>query len=174
MTTRTKLSLFVGAPATILMLLGFVLLADIGLQPKPLVTHPKASPVETSPTDDEIWLAVNVQRQADGEAPLSLDPRLTASATAKCMDMSINNYWAHVSPTGVTWDSFIKQQYSHYQAAGENLARGYTTSQAIVNAWMASPGHRANILDSAFNEVGYAICTDSQSRIMVVQQFVGE
>lgn len=174
MTTRTKLSLFVGIPATILMFLSFALLSNLALQSNHTVQLPPKQQVETSPTTDELWLATNVQRQANGEAPLTLDPRLTASATAKCVDMVANNYWAHVSPTGVTWDSFIQQQYARYQAAGENIARGYDTSQAVVNAWMASPGHRANILDVHYNEVGYAICSDSQSRIMVVQQFVGE
>lgn len=131
----------------------------------------KNNVAETTPNIEELWLDVNAARKDNGLGPLTIDTRLTTSATAKCADMAANHYWAHVSPTGVAWDSFIQQQYTHYEDAAENIAQGYTNSQKLVNAWMASPGHRANILQANFSQVGYAVCSDRGS-ILVVQHFV--
>lgn len=130
--------------------------------------------VDSSPTVDELWLYTNNERQLHGEAPLTLDPRLTASATAKCVDMVVNNYWAHTSPSGKTPQDFISEVDPSWKYSGENLSLGYSTSKTVVDAWIASPGHEANILDNHYVDVGYAICTDNQSRIMVVQQFIGD
>jgi hypothetical protein len=67
------------------------------------------------------------------------------------------NYWAHVSPKGVTpWDFIVSEGYQ-YTVAGENLAKNFTTSKDVVFAWMASPTHKANIVKSAYREVGFAV-----------------
>lgn len=66
-------------------------------------------------------------------------------------------YWAHVSPTGVTpWHWFDVVGYN-YSAAGENLAKNFSSSSGVMSAWMASPEHRANVLDSRYTDVGIAV-----------------
>jgi hypothetical protein len=68
-----------------------------------------------------------------------------------------NDYWAHIAPDGTTPWSFIDDAGYVYIKAGENLAYGFATSSGTVDGWMNSPGHRANILDEEFEEVGFGI-----------------
>lgn len=99
----------------------------------------------------------NGERTANHEAALQLNPQLTAAAQAKANDMAQQNYWAHVSPSGrQPWD-FIHAAGYQYEAAGENLAYGFGTSEQIMSAWMHSAEHRANILDGDYQDVGFAI-----------------
>ncbi|MCB9834632.1 hypothetical protein H6792_01200 [Candidatus Nomurabacteria bacterium] len=99
----------------------------------------------------------NAQRTANGLPALAYNQTLANSAYQKALDMINNNYWAHVSPSGVSpWYWFGAAGYS-YTSAGENLAKDFNTSSGVVNAWMASPTHRANVLGSNFTEVGYAV-----------------
>jgi len=115
---------------------------------------------------------VNKERVQAGEAALVEDPKLEASAAAKCADMEAKNYYAHNTPSGEEPWKFIIGADESFLTAGENLAAGYDSSQGVVAAWMASPGHRANILNSSFTNVGYAICKDYGTyHDVVVQHF---
>ncbi len=98
----------------------------------------------------------NVQRANNGVAALSLNGQLNQAAQAKAQHMFANNYWAHNAPDGTTPWSFISAAGFSYSVAGENLAKNFNTSAAVVDAWMASPGHRANIVQGAYDSVGYA------------------
>jgi len=99
----------------------------------------------------------NQQRAASGLGALAINATLNQAAQAKANDMMTNNYWAHTSPSGVTpWFWLGNAGYS-YQTAGENLAYGFTTSGATITGWMNSAGHRANIMNGAFQEVGFGI-----------------
>lgn len=99
----------------------------------------------------------NAQRTANGLPALAYNQTLANSAYQKAIDMVNNNYWAHVSPSGISpWYWFGAAGYS-YSSAGENLAKDFNTSSGVVNAWMASPTHRANVLGNNFTEVGYAV-----------------
>lgn len=99
----------------------------------------------------------NQQRAANGLGALALNSTLSQAAQAKANDMMAHDYWAHVSPTGVTpWYWFSSAGYS-YQTAGENLAYGFSTSGETITGWMNSPGHRANILNTSFQEVGFGV-----------------
>ncbi|WOI85968.1 CAP domain-containing protein [Rhodococcus qingshengii] len=89
---------------------------------------------------------VNQQRAAHGLAPYRSDAELRASACAKADDMLKRGYWDHKSPNGVTPWSFITAAGYKYHHAGENLAKGYTDDVELVQAWMDSPAHRANVL----------------------------
>jgi len=101
--------------------------------------------------------ASNQQRSANGLPALSLNSALSQAATNKAADMFAKNYWAHNAPDGATpWTFIVAAGYS-YSAAGENLAKNFLTSSGVVNAWMDSPAHRANVLDSRFVDVGYAV-----------------
>lgn len=99
----------------------------------------------------------NVRRTSEGLATLSLNNKLNEAAQAKANDMAARNYWSHNTPEGnPPWLFFGNAGYA-YSAAGENLAYGFDTSDATVAAWMNSPGHRANILNNDFTEVGFGI-----------------
>lgn len=88
---------------------------------------------------------------------LKLDKKLTAAAAMKASHMFKHDYWAHVSPSGVTpWVWFKRAGYA-YGYAGENLARGYKTAKGTVTAWMNSPGHRKNMLSKHYKDVGFAV-----------------
>lgn len=99
----------------------------------------------------------NAQRNANGLGSLALNGTLSQAAQAKAADMAAQDYWAHNSPTGATPWTFINATGYAYQTAGENLAYGFTTSSDTITGWMNSPGHRANILNTSFNQVGFAI-----------------
>lgn len=111
----------------------------------------------TDMSASSLLTGTNQQRAASGLGALALNATLNQAAQAKANDMMTNDYWAHTSPTGVTpWYWFSTVGYS-YQTAGENLAYGFTTSSETITGWMNSPGHRANILNGSFQEVGFGI-----------------
>ncbi len=102
----------------------------------------------------------NSQRTANGVAALTANSTLNAAAQAKAQHMLNNDYWAHNAPDGTTWFSFIVAQGYSYQTAGENLALTSSpggSASDVVTGWMNSPGHRANLLNSAFTEVGHGV-----------------
>lgn len=103
----------------------------------------------------------NAQRTADKETPLLANSQLTAAATAKAQDMVKRNYWSHVTPDGTQPWAFIAQSGYQYRAAGENLAYGFADANDVVNGWMHSAEHRANILDSGFQDVGFGIASSN-------------
>ena len=99
----------------------------------------------------------NAKRAANGFGSYASSVRLTQAAQAKANHMIAENYWSHYSPSGVTPWYFIEQAGYNYSRAGENLAYGFATSAGVVQGWMDSPSHRANILDSGFVHVGFGI-----------------
>lgn len=101
----------------------------------------------------------NIERKQNQLNNLSINQELSAAAQAKAEDMVARNYWAHVNPEGKQpWD-FIKAAGYDYAAVGENLAYGFTTSDAAINGWMNSPGHRENLLRPNYSEVGFGIAS---------------
>jgi hypothetical protein len=100
-------------------------------------------------------------RTAAHKAPLTISPQLTAAAQAKANDMVQHNYWSHTSPAGRTPWSFITAAGYNYQVAGENLAYGFSGATQTVAGWMSSPEHRANILDTAYSNVGFGVAAAS-------------
>lgn len=110
----------------------------------------------TSISVGDLHALSNVQRANNGIAAMTLNGQLNQAAQAKAQHMFANNYWAHYAPDGTTPWSFITGAGFSYTVAGENLAKNFDASGAVVDAWMASPGHRDNILKSAYNSVGYA------------------
>ncbi len=105
--------------------------------------------------------STNTQRTDNGLGALTLNSKLNASAQAKANDMVAKDYWAHNTPSGQEpWVFFDAAGYN-YQKAGENLAYGFSTSDATVIGWMNSPSHRANILDGSYTEVGFGFANSS-------------
>ncbi len=117
---------------------------------------------------------INTQRTGNGLPALTVNPLLTEAAQDKANDEATKGYFAHVSPSGITpWYWFNLVGYN-FQYAGENLAVNFTDSDAVVNAWMNSPTHRANILKQQYTETGVGMATgmyEGQSAIFVVQEF---
>jgi uncharacterized protein YkwD len=122
-------------------------------------------------SETELLSATNQQRRANGLSPLVSDNKLASAALLKAQDMLKQQYWAHTSPDGMTpWHWFDKVGYN-YTYAGENLAKGFASSGAVVSAWMASLEHRANILDVNYTQAGFAVVEgvlNSQPTILVV------
>lgn len=120
--------------------------------------------------------ATNTDRQDNHQAALNLNSQLDRAAQAKANNMVSQNYWAHVSPTGQTaWQLIIASGYS-FESAGENLAYGLNSSSAVLSAWMSSPEHRANILDSNYRDVGFGVAESANyigqgPKIIVVAEY---
>jgi hypothetical protein len=148
---RARIGLF-----SVLLLALIIVRGDAGpIQASP---QPKSSgsvlAYATSMSRAELLNATNAFRAQNGLAPLALNAQLNNSAQSKAQHMVNNNYWAHNAPDGTTpWYFFDAAGYN-YIRAGENLAYGFATSQDTVNGWIASPGHRANILGD-YQDVGF-------------------
>lgn len=101
----------------------------------------------------------NQQRAANGNLPpLIVNPKLTQAAQKKLDDMFANQYFEHISPSGVGPSDLAKQVGYKYVMVGENLALGnFKDDETLVQAWMDSPGHRANILNTRYLEIGVAV-----------------
>lgn len=108
---------------------------------------------------DTLLSSTNQQRSAVNEPSLTIDPQLTAAAQAKAEDMAARDYWAHDTPDGKSPWTFITGAGYNYQLAGENLAYGFTGAEETVGGWMNSPGHRANILNAGYQNVGFGVVT---------------
>lgn len=101
----------------------------------------------------------NNDRVKEQKTPLTLNDQLNAAAQAKAEDMAKQDYWAHNSPDGKTPWSFIGASGYQYQSAGENLAYGFSDASAVINGWMNSAEHRANILSDSYRHVGFGVAT---------------
>ena len=99
----------------------------------------------------------NAERAKAGQQPLELNQKLSAAANLKAEDMFAGQYWAHTSPSGTEPWQWLHQSEYAYSVAGENLAKSFHTSRSVTSAWMNSPEHRKNMLDSRFEDVGFAI-----------------
>jgi len=125
-----------------------------------------------TPTD--IIRLVNSDRAESGLGTLRENDLLDQAAAAKALDMVQKDYFAHTSPDGKTpWD-FIHSAGYKYTAAGENLAMDFTSAESAEKALMASPTHRANILNKLYTEMGVAVLSGNygdRPSIFVVQYF---
>ena len=111
-------------------------------------------PIGVSAYEREVIRLVNAERAKYGLAALTEDAALTRTARMKSQDMHDRGYFDHNSPTYGTPFQLMKSQGISYRTAGENIAMGYRTPEAVVNAWMNSAGHRANILNASYTKIG--------------------
>ncbi len=99
----------------------------------------------------------NQTRVDAGVLPLKLNPQLNQAAYLKAQDMFAKQYWDHVAPDGTQpWKWFGDAGYN-YDEAGENLAKGFSSTDAMVTAWLNSPEHKANLLRDSYQDVGFAV-----------------
>lgn len=121
------------------------------------VNEPAPSPApEYAPSKAELRVVelVNIEREKAGLKPLVADPLVGKGARAKSQDMVDNRYFGHTSPTYGSPFDMMKAFGIRYRNAGENIASGQRTPEAVVKAWMNSPGHRANILSPKYGKIG--------------------
>ncbi|MBQ7700474.1 MAG: LysM peptidoglycan-binding domain-containing protein [Clostridia bacterium] len=102
----------------------------------------------------EVVRLVNVYRESAGLKPLMTDAKLSYIARLKSQDMCDKKYFSHTSPTYGSPFQMMKDFGVNYRTAGENIAMGQRTPSEVVNAWMNSPGHRANILNASYTRIG--------------------
>jgi len=118
----------------------------------------------------------NEERLKQGLPPLQENPLLTQAAKEKALDMIKQNYFSHFSPSGTSpWNWITKNGYQ-YHYAGENLAINFWDSEELVNAWLNSTGHRENLLNPNYKDIGVAIISDkldntNETKTIVVQMF---
>ena len=108
----------------------------------------------TTAFETEVVRLVNQRRAEHGLMPLTLDWQLSRVARYKSQDMKDLGYFSHTSPTYGSPFQMMKSFGISYRTAGENIAKGYASPEAVVNSWMNSPGHRANILNSTYTHIG--------------------
>lgn len=120
--------------------------------------------------ESEVIRLVNEVRAENGLKPLTANWELSRVARYKSEDMSNNRYFSHTSPTYGTPFQMIQAFGLSYRSAGENIAYGQRTPSAVVNAWMNSSGHRANILNSSYTQIGVGYCASGN---YWTQMFIG-
>jgi uncharacterized protein YkwD len=96
----------------------------------------------------------NLYRAQAGLSPLRWNPVLSATALAHSQDMAVNDFFGHTGSNGSSLFDRLRAAGYAYDTAGENIAAGYATPEGVVQAWMQSPGHQANILSPEATELG--------------------
>ncbi|MBM7609434.1 SafA/ExsA family spore coat assembly protein [Ureibacillus composti] len=104
--------------------------------------------------EQEVIRLVNVERANAGLPALKYDWELARVAEHKSQDMADKNYFSHTSPTYGSPFNMMKNYGINYRSAGENIAQGQKTAAQVVDAWMNSEGHRANILNKNYTHIG--------------------
>ena len=104
--------------------------------------------------EKEVIRLVNEARAKNGLSALTENWELSRVARYKSQDMKDNNYFSHTSPTYGSPFNMMKNFGISYKSAAENIAKGQQTPQAVVNAWLNSSGHRANIMNPSFTQIG--------------------
>ncbi|MEL4026818.1 SafA/ExsA family spore coat assembly protein [Lysinibacillus endophyticus] len=109
---------------------------------------------EGQAVEAEVVRLVNVERAKVGLPALKNDWELARVAEHKSQDMATKKYFDHTSPTYGSPFTMLKNYGISYRSAGENIAQGQRTAAEVVNAWMNSSGHRANILNKNYTHIG--------------------
>lgn len=121
--------------------------------------------------EQEVIRLVNQIRAQNGLKALTYDWELGRVARYKSRDMQAKGYFSHTSPTYGSPFQMMKSFGISYRSAGENIAKGQTTPQAVVNAWMNSAGHRANILNASYTHIGVGYVAEGN---YWTQMFIGK
>ncbi len=138
--------------------------------PQASTPEPIQKPIQTSPSVNSFTQQVldltNTERTKAGLKPLRLNEKLNQSAQAHSQDMALGDYFSHTGANGSNAGDRAASAGYKYSSLGENIAAGYITPQEVVQAWMKSPGHRANIMNASYQELGvgyYYLANDTGS-----------
>ncbi|WP_251862388.1 CAP domain-containing protein [Clostridium sp. Marseille-Q2269] len=122
--------------------------------------------------EKEVITLVNAERAKAKLPALKANDSLSNVARLKSQDMIDKKYFSHTSPTYGSPFDMMKKYGVKYTAAGENIASGYPSAKAVVDGWMKSPGHRANILSKSFTEIGVGLAKSSNGTYYWTQMFI--
>ncbi|MDA3630023.1 CAP domain-containing protein [Saccharopolyspora oryzae] len=106
--------------------------------------------------EDQVVALVNKARADAGCSAVKVDSRLTKAAAGHSADMAKRNYFDHTTPDGVTFDQRIKKAGNPSPGA-ENIAQGYRTANEVMDGWLKSEGHKANIVNCSLKTIGVAV-----------------
>lgn len=126
----------------------------------------------TKSIESQVITLTNQERANNGLKPLTANWELSRVARYKAMDMRDKNYFSHTSPTYGDPFTMMKNFGITYTAAAENIAAGQATPQAVVQAWMNSAGHRANILNATYTEIGVGYAQGGSYKTYWSQMFI--
>jgi uncharacterized protein YkwD/Mg-chelatase subunit ChlD len=153
MRSRFRLASITGALVTALLLAGWVWQVVLGATPTQ--SGPVAVNLAPLTFDQAVIELTNAERVAQGLLPLKNEPLLAQAALAHSQAMSTQNFFDHKNPvTGTSPDQRVSATGYAFITTGENIALGQTTPEEVMESWMNSPGHRANILDPDYREIG--------------------
>jgi uncharacterized protein YkwD len=127
-------------------------------------------PIDLNAYAQDVFELVNQERVNNGVAPLVFDEGAAKAATIRASE--VGRLPKHVRPGGAKWNSIFMQTGIEVKVAGENIARGQKDPQAVMKDWMASPGHRKNILRPEFERIGIAVFPTTDASLSWVQLFV--
>lgn len=128
---------------------------------------------DLSNDEKEVFNLINTQRTNNGLPALKISNEVQKVARIKAQDMVDKNYFSHTSPTYGSPFDMLKSFKVSYNSAGENIA-GNSSNSGAVNAWMNSPGHKANILNNSFNYTGIGVVSSPKYGKIFVQMFIGK
>jgi len=161
-------------------LVGQVITPPRVYQPQPVLPPPGVKHLPQ--VEDLVFDMTNQARRAHGLAPLIKDEELRGLARAYSNDMLVRRFFDHTTPDGVSFDARITRHYPHrFYVVGENIwsAFGYNpgniqnVAKEIMDTWMRSPGHRANLLSADYTHLGVGVSARSH-QIWATQEFVGK
>lgn len=143
------------------------------------ITVPTKSSFQSAPTQSsgrafelEVIRLVNVERSKHGLKSLSENWELSRVARYKSEDMKNKGYFSHTSPTYGSPFDMMKNFGIRYQTAGENIAYGQRSAAQVMQGWMNSPGHKANILNANFTQIGVGYAVKSDGTPYWTQMFI--
>ena len=122
-------------------------------------------------TEQQVFNLTNQERAALNIPLLKADNRLTQAARNHSQDMAINDFFSHTGSNGSSGGQRMSNQGYDWNTWGENIAAGYTSAQSVMNAWMNSSGHRANILRNSFCDLGVGVISNTNGRLYWTQNF---
>lgn len=139
------------------------------------IPHGENKVEQSAPSEqaNQVLQLVNSEREKAGLQPLKMSEELRSIANLKARDMADKNYFSHDSPTYGSPFEMLQKFGVHYRAAGENIAAGQQTPQQVMQSWMNSSGHRANILNANFDTIGIGVYKGGSYGIYWVQLFTG-
>lgn len=135
-----------------------------------VINIPEGAPLKT--LEDEVVRLVNIQRVNAGLQPLAYNWQAARVARIKSQDMITNKYFSHISPVYGSPFVMLESYGLRFSAAAENIAKGQRTAQEVMNSWMNSPGHKANILSRSFTEIGVGAAKDANGTHHWTQMFL--
>lgn len=122
--------------------------------------------------ETEVVRLVNAERSKAGQPALTENTELSNVARTKSEDFVNNNYFSHNSPTYGSPFEMLESFGISFTAAAENIASGQKTASEVMNSWMNSSGHRANILSPTYNQIGVGVARDNNGSLYWTQMFI--